>query len=425
MNIKKCNAASLFILFAVSLLLFLFLSPFWLKTVTDSAYGKSIPAKNKNHDAGNAVVNANNQFAFDLYFKLKDKEDNIFFSPWSISSALVMTYEGARGKTAQEMQSVLHFPKDDGIRRASFKEINDRINKKDKKYKLSTANALWAQQAYPFLPEYKNLIQQYYGGKITNLDFIKDAEKSRKIINTWVEQQTNNKIKDLIPPDILGPLTRLVITNAIYFKGNWLTQFNKKNTKKADFKIEPARTVKVQMMSLTRKKFNYAEADKLQILELPYNGEELSMLVLLPKENNLKFAENYLNQEKLNELKNSLAEQQVDVYIPKFKLETKYMMKSTLKEMGMPTAFSSFADFSGMDGTQKLKIDAVIHKAFVDVNEEGTEAAAATAVIITEKAVQRPSKKIIFRADHPFIFIIQETKTGNILFMGRVVNPSK
>ncbi|MCL5773261.1 MAG: serpin family protein [Firmicutes bacterium] len=421
MNIKKYNAASLFILFAVSLLLFLFLSPFWLKTVTDSAYGKSIPAKNKNHDAGNAVVNANNQFAFDLYFKLKDKEDNIFFSPWSISSALVMTYEGARGKTAQEMQSVLHFPKDDGIRRASFKEINDRINKKDKKYKLSTANALWAQQAYPFLPEYKNLIQQYYGGKITNLDFIKDAEKSRKIINTWVEQQTNNKIKNLIPPDILGPLTRLVITNAIYFKGNWLKQFDRKNTAKDNFRISKSRNAKVQMMSLTDERFNYGETEELQIIELPYADKELSMLILLPKGDNLKIMEKLLEPKKLNELRSSLLEEKVDVYLPRFKLETKYEMADALKKMGMMTPFSGKADFSGISKKQLL-IDNVIHKAFVEVNEEGTEAAAATGVVMLGAgAIRIP----VFRADHPFIFIIQETKTGNILFMGRVVDPSK
>ncbi|MBU2598602.1 MAG: serpin family protein [Actinobacteria bacterium] len=375
----------------------------------------------------NKIINSNNQFAFDLYLKLKDvpeyNESNIFFSPYSISTALAMTYEGARGQTAEEMRSVFHFPEDDSIRRSSFAKIYNLLNKKDKKYELHTANALWAQKDYKFLEDYMNTIQRYYAGKVTNLDFVNDTENSRITINKWVEEQTNNKIKDLIPQGVLDALTRLVLTNAIYFKSMWIKQFDKEDTIEDDFKVNPEKTVKVPMMRLTGEEatFNYAETEELQILEMLYEGEELSMLILLPKEDNLKSVEESLNKEKITELRNMLIEEQVDVYIPKFKFETKYFMNEILKKMGMSTAFSN-ADFSGMDGTKKLFISDVIHQAFVEVNEEGTEAAAATGVVMKETAVL-PS--IVFRADHPFIFMIQERETGNILFLGRVVNPSE
>ncbi|MFH0762728.1 MAG: serpin family protein [Candidatus Omnitrophota bacterium] len=381
----------------------------------------------------NSVVNANNQFAFDLYSKYKSKDGNIFYSPYSISSALAMTYEGARGKTAEEMQAVFHFPQDASRRRDSFLKIYQQINKKDKKYKLSIANALWAQEDYKFLEDYFNLVGKYYGGKTTNLDFINETEKSRLTINSWVEEQTNNKIKDLIPRGILNSLTRLVLTNAIYFKGFWLKQFDKKDTKEEDFRVSPGNKIKTQMMRLTGEEanFNYAETDKLQILELPYEGNDLSMLILLPKEDDLKAMEESLNSEKLSEWKKLLKNEEVNVYLPKFKFETKYFMAQDLKSMGMPTAFSlgidfgGEADFSGMTGNKRLNIDQVIHQAFVEVNEEGTEAAAATAVVMTEGLSMLPKPIKIFKADHPFIFIIQDRDTGNILFVGRVSDPTK
>jgi len=366
------------------------------------------------------VVGANNQFALDLYLKFKDEEENIFFSPYSISTALAMTYEGARGKTAEEMRSVFYFPEDDDIRRYSFARIYNQINKKDKKYKLHTANALWTQIDYSFLDEYLDVVEKYYAGKATNLDFGNETEKSRETINGWVEERTNNKIKDLIPAGILNADTRLVLTNAIYFKGTWLLQFNKEYTRQEDFKVNPEKTVKVDMMNLIDEEFNYGETEELQVLEMLYDGEELSMLVILPKEDNLKSAEDLLSLKKLNELRNALTKQKVDVYIPKFKFETKYFMKETLMEMGMSSAFGG-ADFSGMNGTKNLFIDNVIHQAFVEVNEEGTEAAAATALVMKEAI----SEKIVFNADHPFIFMIQERETGNILFMGRVFDPTQ
>ncbi len=375
------------------------------------------------------VVNANNQFAFDLYSKYKDdpkyKDANIFFSPYSISTALSMTYEGAKGQTANEMKSVFHFPESD-ILRPNSAAIYNNINKKDKPYKLMTGNALWAQYDYQFLEEYFSRVEQYYGGKVANLDFKQEPEKSRQTINSFIEQQTNDKIKELLPksPPVIKSDTRLVLTNAIYFKGEWVLQFDKSKTKEAEFKITPTQSVKAQMMTLIgeKAKFNYAETENLQILEMPYKGEELSMLVLLPREGTLEEFEQSLTIQKLNEWKNSIQETKIDVYLPKFKFETKYFMKEDLKAMGMPTAFSMAADFSGMTGSQDLFIDNVIHQAFIEVNEEGTEAAAATAVIMAEESAAFSN---MFKADHPFIFIIQEKETGNILFMGKMSDPTK
>lgn len=377
----------------------------------------------------NSVVNANNQFAFDFYSRYKSQNGNIFYSPYSISSALAMTYEGARGKTAEEIQAVFHFPQDDAIRRDSFREIYQQINKQDKEYTLRTANALWAQKDYTFLEDYFNIVDKYYGGKVTNLDFTNKTEESRLTINNWIETQTNNKIKDLIPPGILNPSIRLVLTNAIYFKGFWLKQFDKNDTEEQDFRVTPDNKIKVQMMHLTGEdaNFNYAETDNLQILELPYEGNELSMIILLPKEDDLKAVEQSLNLENLSQWKELLSNEEVHVYLPKFKFETKYFMAQDLQDMGMPTAFTpgidfgGKADFSGMTGNKRLNIAEVIHQAFVEVNEEGTEAAAATAAVDVE-SISSPS---LFKANHPFIFIIQQKNTGNILFMGRVSDPTK
>ena len=369
------------------------------------------------------VVNANNQFAFELYSELNKAEDsNIFYSPYSISAALAMTYEGAKGRTADEMKSVFHFP-ESNILRSNFAAIYNEINKKDKPYKLSTGNALWAQQNYKFLEEYLSTVDKYYGGKVANVDFVKETEKSRQTINTFIEQQTNNKIKDLIPQGILDTSTVLVLTNAIYFKGTWTWEFDKSDTSEQDFKVTPNNVVKTSMMYMKndKAKFSYADVGDLQILELPYKGEEISMLILLPTEN-LDGVEPSLTAEKLKEWKSQMKEDKLDaIYLPKFEFDTKYFMKETLSKMGMPSAFGN-ADFSGMDGTKNLFIDAVIHQAFIKVDEEGTEAAAATAVVMKESAVMQ---RKIFRADHPFIFIIQEKETGNILFLGRVNDPKK
>ena len=388
------------------------------------------------------VVDANNKFAFDFYSELKlnrGEDENIFYSPYSISAALAMTYEGANGQTADEMKSVFHFPEDNTLR-PNFAAIYNEINKKDKEYELRTGNALWVQQDYSFLEEYLTKIGNFYGGKAANLDFVKETEKSRKTINSFIEEQTNDKIKDLIPKGVLSALTRLVLTNAIYFKGTWEWEFDKSDTSEQDFKITPTNIVKTSIMYMDpdKARFNYSETENMQILELPYKGKEISMLVLLPKQGeeydfetdkvitfNYSLEDIELSLEKLNEYKSQMQETKLDaIYLPKFEFDTKYNLNENLKALGMPTAFDAGnADFSGMNGNLDLFISQVIHQAYIKVDEKGTEAAAATAVVMTLTSSATPSN--IFRADHPFIFIIQERETGNILFIGRMSNPAE
>jgi serpin B len=335
-----------------------------------------------------------------------------------------MTYEGAKGQTADEMKSVFHFP-ESSILRPNFAAIYNGINRGSEAFELRTGNALWIQQDFPMLENYTGTVEQYYGGKAANLDFVGETEESRQTINSFIAEQTNNKIKDLLPPGSLNSLTRLVLTNAIYFKGTWKWQFAQSDTREMDFKITPTNVVKTPMMYMKPDKatFNYTDTGDLQILELPYKGEKISMLILLPTEN-LDSIEPSLTAEKLNEYKAQMKETKLDsIYLPKFEFETKYKLNGNLGALGMPTAFDSKnADFSGMTGGKDLFISLVIHQAYVKVDEKGTEAAAATAVVMELTAVM---PRYVFRADHPFIFIIQEKDTGNILFLGRVADPTK
>jgi len=374
----------------------------------------------------NDIAKANNQFAIGLYSEInKESNDNIFFSPWSISTAMAMAYEGACGDTADEIQDVFHFPVDDSSRRSSFAKMLNTINKAGGKYKLHTANALWLQKDYPFLKHYKNTVSKYYLGEIKNLDFVNNPTGSSSDINSWVSKNTNNKIKKIVSPDMFNELSRAVITNAIYFKGKWEHQFDRDDTKPEDFTLESDEKIKVPTMKLTDEDldFNYVEVDGVQILEMGYQGDKISMLVLLPRIN-MDYLESILSEEKLQEWRNKLKPETVYIYMPKYTFETSYSLSDHLKSMGMNLPFTwPGADFSGMDGTDLLYIDKVLHKAYIDVYEEGTEAVAATAISVGAGAAM--PHYVEFRADHPFIFIIQERETGNILFMGKVTNPTQ
>jgi len=375
-------------------------------------------------------INATNEFAIDLYSIYKSTEGNIFFSPYSISDTFAMTYEGAREKTAEEIQKAFHFPQDINITRQFYLKIYNSLNGENKEYELRTANALWAEKSFEFLKDYFNVIKNYYNGEATNVDFINESEESRKTINYWTEEQTNKKIINLISKNDVDSTTRLIVTNAVYFKGKWADRFDRKNTKMLAFKSGTTNQIKVPTMSLIGSKtfFNYMEIGMLQILELPYAGEKLSMLILLPKGDSLNYLEASLNIKLLDMWRNTLEKRRVDVYLPKFMFETRYFLNDTLKKMGMPTAFSLDADFSGMTGDKDLFISDAIHQAFIEVNEEGTEAAAATAATMGVKAaegVKIEKPRVVFNANHPFIFIIQEKETGTILFLGRVVNPAQ
>jgi serpin B len=381
-----------------------------------------------------SVTAANNRFDRDLYMKLANDPqyagNNIFFSPFSISSALAITYEGARGTTADEIRSVFHFPAERATLREGFSRINAGINTGDANYALNTANALWAENTYAFLPDYISTAWRWYSANVTNLDFIGHLEASRRTINSWVAGKTAGKIQELLPAGSINSETRLVITNAVYFKGNWRTQFDANETQDADFRVSPQKTVKVKMMQRTGGDavYGYTETADLQVLSMPYahgSGSGLSMIVLLPGNDSLAAAEAALDPQNLSALEQRAYSQRVMVYFPKFRVETEYSLRGTLASMGMPTAFTNAADFSGMDGARDLYVSSVIHKAFVNVDEKGTVAAAATAVGMSRitSLIKKPVPVPVFRADHPFLFLIQDNNTGAILFAGRVTNP--
>ena len=368
-----------------------------------------------------ALVEGNNAFALDLYAKLKKREGNLFFSPYSISTALAMTYAGARGSTEKQMADVLHFELDRERLHPAFRGLIDRLNAQGKEgaYQLSVANALWGQKGYGFLKKFLDLTEANYGAGLKEVDFVKAAEAVRKTINAWVEKQTQEKIKNLIKRGILDADTCLVLTNAIYFKGNWASRFNNRYTKDSPFTIAPGKRVEVPMMFRSGK-FKFLEQDTFYMLELPYVDDELSMVVLLPKEiDGLGELQNSLSTGNLKAWLRNLRKQEVRVYLPRFKTTSEFMLAEVLKFMGMTDAFSGRADFSGMTGRKGLSISAVIHKAFVEVNEEGTEAAAATAVVMKRGG----PRGRVFRADHPFIFLIRDNRSGSILFLGRLLNP--
>jgi len=359
-----------------------------------------------------------NKFTFEIYSKIQEDKKNLFISGFSIHNALGMVYEGAKEKSAEEMEKVLFINPENKNRLAVIKNLIEELNKEEKN-KLLIANALWIQKDYKILKDYLNKIENYYFGKAMNLDFVKDSENSRKVINGWVEEKTSNKIKDLIPEGYLNSSIKMVLTNAIYFKGSWLLKFDEKLTKEEDFKTESGEILKVPMMRIKGKEFYYGEDEKFQALQMPYEGEGLSMVFLLPKNGNLA-----INYDTFKKLKNQLNKQKVDVFIPKFKFEKKYFLSSILNDLGIRAPFSNLADLSGITGKRDLKISDVIHQSFVQVDEEGTEAAAATGITLRVTSVVI-EKIPVFRADHPFLFFIQHNKTGIILFMGKVSNPKE
>lgn len=369
------------------------------------------------------VSRSNTAFAVDLYHKLEASPGNVFFSPLSLSSALAMTYAGARGDTAQQMASVLHFPADRAAMDRAFAALMQDFNPKSGEYELAVANALWGQKGYAFLEPFLDTVKRNYGGRLSPLDFKKDSEQARQTINAWVAKQTRDKIQGLIGPGVLNGMTRLVLTNAVYFKGTWVEPFSKRATRDDLFHVSGDKTVTVPMMHIAEH-FGYLEQDQFQALEMPYKGGTLSMIVLLPKAvDGLPALERSVTPDQLAGWLKDLAKQVVIVSVPRFKMTQECSLAKTLGEMGMPLAFSDAADFSGMDGRRDLFISAVLHKAYVDVNEEGTEAAAATAMPMAVTAAPVRVSPPVFRADHPFLFLIRDRRSDSILFMGRVVNP--
>jgi serpin B len=377
------------------------------------------------HADRTAVTEGNNVFAVALYGRLRHQNGNLFFSPESISTALAMAYAGARGSTASEMAKTLHFTlPPDKLHPAMGALLRD-LNAAHEGYQLSVANALWAQQGYTFLDDFLSLLKTDYGAGLNQVNFKGATEAARLTINQWVEQKTQDKIKDLLQPGALRSDTRLVLTNAIYFKGDWETQFDKAQTKSEDFHLSPAQAATAPLMH-REGRFSYFDGGTFQILEIPYKSKELSMIVFLPKDaGGLSALEQSITGSNLQQWLGKLGSvPKVIVTLPKFKMTQQFELGSTLSAMGMPQAFSGSADFSGMTGHRDFAISEVIHKAYVDVNEEGTEAAAATAVTMRALAMRAPEgPPPVFRADHPFVFMIRDNRSASILFMGRMADP--
>lgn len=370
------------------------------------------------------IAKGNNLFGFKLYQILTiNEKGNIFISPYSISSALAMTYAGARGNTKKQMSKVLHFNLPDDELHFAFSKLNSIFNTPKSDFQLAIANSLWGQINYPFQEDFLYLVKKYYSAGFNLVDFVDEVnrEKVRNEINKWVEDRTNKKIRELIHKEDLNSLTRLVLVNAIYFKGKWKYTFDKDETKELPFFLNENKTSKVFMMHQINE-FNYYEDQDLQAIELPYSGNELSMMIILPRDKNLSKIEKNLNYDMLDNISRSMEKEKVDLYLPKFKIEERYILNEALIKLGMTDAFSDMlADFSGMTGDRDLYISKVIHQSFIEVNEEGTEAAAATAVIMSGKGIGLGPK--VFKADHPFLFFIIHKTTNTILFMGRFIEP--
>jgi serpin B len=374
------------------------------------------------------LVDGNTAFSFDLFQELKSEDGNMFYSPYSISLALAMTYAGAWGETEQQMADTLHYDLSQDNLHPAFNYLDMELAKRgegargkdDEGFRLNIVNAIWGQKDFTFLPEFLDTLAENYGAGLRLLDFINETEKSRITINDLVSDETEGRIQDLIPQGQLDAATRLVLTNAIYFNAAWQYRFEKSMTSDSVFHLLNGQDINVPMMRQTES-FGYTTGDGYQAVELQYDGGELSMVILLPDPGEYDSFEDQLNVENTNEIINRLQYTQVALAMPKFEFESEFKMKDTLSRMGMPVAFSPSADFSGMTGGKDLYIDQVIHKAFVSVDEAGTEAAAATAVDM--KLTSMPAEPVNVTIDHPFIFLIRDIETGTILFVGRVMNP--
>ena len=377
------------------------------------------------------LVAGDNRFALDMYQALRAGGDNLFYSPYSISLALAMTYGGARGETEAQMAEVLHFDLPQPQLHAAFNHLDltltqsgeTEVENEAQPMQLNIANAVWSQQGHPFLPEYLDLLALNYGAGLHQSDFTTQAEPARKEINRWVSDQTKESIPELIPTGAINPSTRMVLVNAIYFYADWWIQFDPNDTHPAPFHLLDGAEVQVDSMS-NHLFLPYTRGVNYQAVELPYTGQSAAMDIILPDEGQFEAVAASLDWPAVEGIINNLQPQEMQLYMPKFTYSSQFDLASQLSSLGMPDAFcAGAADFSGMDGMQDLCISSVIHQAFVAVDEEGTEAAAATAVIMEEAALMLPDFELII--DRPFFFLIRDLSSGQILFAGQVLNPAQ
>jgi serpin B len=375
------------------------------------------------------LADSANVFAWELYETLSRTEGNLIISPFSISVAMAMTSAGAEGETRKEMKSTLHLLADEERLHAAWGNILNSLlqGAEAGSYRLNVANRLWGQEGYEFLEPFLAVTRDRYGAELETIDFVGRPEEARRVINAWVADETMGRITNLIPPGLITSLTRLVLTNAIYFLGLWEKPFKETRTTDEFFFRSETDSVPVRMMH-TAESFRYAEIEEadLQLLEIPYESDQISMIVVLPRRREgLEDLERGLDGVRLKAWMEKLREGNVRVHLPRFRIESGMRLRQTLSDMGMSLAFASGrADFSRMDGTRDLFISEVVHKSFVEVTEEGTEAAAATAVVMTLGYSTIGPRPPVFNADHPFLFLIRDRLTGSVLFIGRVMDPS-
>ncbi len=376
------------------------------------------------------LADGNSAFAFDLYQALRGADGNLFYSPYSISLALAMAYAGARGETAQQMADTLHFILSQDRLHPAFNWLDIELasrgkgakGKDEEGFRLNIVNAIWGQEGYKFLSGFLDLLAENYGAGLRILDFASAPEESRITINNWVSDQTEGRIEDLIPQGLINVFTRLVLTNAIYFNAAWQHPFSEDMTEDGPFYLLDGGEVTVPMMKQAES-FGYAEGNGYLAVELPYDGRELSMVILLPRAGQFEAFEGSLDAQRVGAILKDLEFRRVTLTMPKFEFESDFSLGETLIALGMPDAFVwQIADFSGMTGNRDLFIGGVIHKAFVSVDEAGTEAAAATVLVMP--TVGPPEEPVEVTVDRPFVFLIHDIETGTILFVGHIVDPS-
>jgi len=399
-------------------------------------FGALAPSAAQRDDT-TALVAGNNAFAFDFYGQIAGRSDsNLIFSPFSISQAFGMLMAAARENTASQMADTLHYTLPQDALHPAFAALNADLSTREtpnagsegERLQLNIVNAIWAQEGFPFREAYLALLQDFYEGGLNFADFVQAAEAARETINTWIEDQTEDKIQDMLPPGVLNADTRLVLVNAIYFNGSWLNPFEPSATQDAPFNLLDGSIVSVSMMA-QQESLGYLQGNGFQVVELPYFGNDMAMLIVLPDSDQFESVQTQLDGVWFERTRNAVSYRDVRLYMPRFEFETSLDLRTSLQQMGLTDVFDgNVADLTGMFDpaavNENLFVTAALHKAFIGVDETGTEAAAATAIVVGITSAPMPSQPVEVRLDRPFMYTIYDRQTGAILFLGQVLNPT-
>ena len=413
------NSNRLKLLSHVSLFNYLFLSFFNCSNLLDPNDANNYETVAK---LNNYAAQETSQLSVDILSHSKNSTSNIVYSPYSITSALTLLYEGARLKTGEEMRLALHLSSDKDTLRHDFDIVDSMLNSNNQYASLVTANSIWLQNSLSIDSDFTLLAKNIYGCNIGFLDFASNPDSAAYLINAWTANKTNSFIMDVVRPESISPLTNVILINALYLKADWYAPFDSAKTADEPFYVQPSGSVTVKMMRHDWE-FNYFDANDCQLLELPCFGCPLSMVVILPKTSALTNFIAALSSNKLSSLQKAMTSARVQVSLPRFKIENSINLNPVLNEFGMNEAFSQNADFTGISSQGGIWVDAILHKAFININEVGIKAAATTDVRLIGSSPNPPEPKV-FNANHPFIFLVKDCRSETILFMGQVINPS-